>query len=53
LGLNDTQGGTVSMLFKYCDDLNLPLLDLKDFIKVLQFSRPKIKSISAATQHTA
>jgi DNA helicase HerA-like ATPase len=38
LGLNDTQGGTVSMLFKYCDDLNLPLLDLKDFIKVLQFA---------------
>jgi DNA helicase HerA-like ATPase len=37
LGLNDTQGGFVSMMFKYCDDNKLPLLDLKDFIKVLQF----------------
>ncbi len=37
LGLNDTQGGLVAMIFKYCDDHKLPLLDLKDFIKVLQF----------------
>lgn len=37
LGLNDTQGGLVSMIFKYCDDQKLPLLDLKDFIKVLQY----------------
>lgn len=37
LGLNDTQGGIVAMIFKYCDDQKLPLLDLKDFIKVLQF----------------
>ena len=37
LGLNDTQGGVVSMIFKYCDDNKLPLLDLKDFIKVLQY----------------
>jgi hypothetical protein len=37
LGLNDTQGGIVAMIFKYCDDSRLPLLDLKDFIKVLQF----------------
>ncbi len=37
LGLNDTQGGVVAMIFKYCDDSNLPLLDLKDFIKVLQY----------------
>jgi uncharacterized protein len=37
LGLNDTQGGLVAMIFKYCDDNKLPLLDLKDFIKVLQF----------------
>ncbi len=37
LGLNDTQGGVVAMLFKYCDDTKLPLLDLKDFIKVLQY----------------
>ncbi|RYF86464.1 MAG: DUF853 family protein [Chitinophagaceae bacterium] len=37
LGLNDTQGGIVAMIFKYCDDAKLPLLDLKDFIKVLQY----------------
>src|SRR4051812_38738206 len=37
LGLNDTQGGLVSMIFKYCDDSKLPLLDLKDFTRVLQF----------------
>lgn len=38
LGLNDTQGGVLAMIFKYCDDNKLPLLDLKDFIKVLQFA---------------
>lgn len=38
LGLNDTQGGVVAMIFKYCDDKQLPLLDLKDFIKVLQYA---------------
>ena len=37
LGLNDSQGGVVALLFKYCDDTQLPLLDLKDFIKVLQY----------------
>jgi len=37
LGLNDTQGGLVAVIFKYCDDNKLPLLDLKDFIKVLQY----------------
>ncbi len=26
------------MLFKYCDDNKLPLLDLKDFIKTLQYA---------------
>ncbi len=37
LGLNDTQGGVVAMIFKYCDDQQMPLLDLQDFIKVLQY----------------
>lgn len=37
LELNDTQEGLVSMIFKYCDDSRLPLLDLKDFKKVLQY----------------
>ncbi len=38
LGLNDTQQGVVAMIFKYCDDNHLPLLDLKDFVKILQYA---------------
>ena len=37
LELNDTQSSFVSLIFKYCDDVQLPLLDLKDFKRVLQF----------------
>jgi DNA helicase HerA-like ATPase len=37
LELNDTQAGVVALVFKYCDDKLLPLLDLKDFKKVLQY----------------
>ena len=37
LGLNDTQASVVALVFKYCDDEQLPLLDLKDFKKVLNF----------------
>ena len=37
LGLNDTQGGLLSIIFKYCDDHKLPLIDLKDFTKILQY----------------
>lgn len=37
LDLNETQGGFVAVIFKYCDDNKLPLVDLKDFIKVLQY----------------
>ena len=36
-GLNETQSGILAILFKYCDDNNLPLLDLKDLRKSLQF----------------
>lgn len=36
LELNDTQSGVVSLIFKYCDDRKLPLLDIKDFRKVCQ-----------------
>ncbi len=36
LGLNDTQQGLVALVFKFCDDRNLPLLDIKDFRAVLQ-----------------
>ncbi len=38
LELNDTQQGIVSVLFKYCDDNQLPLLDLKDFKKALNYA---------------
>lgn len=44
LGLNDTQGGIVSLIFKFCDDNNLPLLDLKDFTKVIQYISAEGKS---------
>lgn len=37
LDLNDTQAGVVSVIFKYCDDLKMPLLDLKDIKKVLNY----------------
>jgi DNA helicase HerA-like ATPase len=44
LELNDTQSGLIAVLFKYCDDNNLPLLDLKDFKKVLQFASAEGKN---------
>lgn len=37
LGLNDTQSGIISIIFKYCDDHLMPLLDLSDIKKVMQF----------------
>lgn len=37
LELTNTQSGIVSVIFKYCDDNQLPLLDLKDFKKMLQY----------------
>ncbi|MDG1278359.1 MAG: DUF853 family protein [Algoriphagus sp.] len=37
LELNDTQRGVISLIFRYCDVNHLPLLDLKDLKRVLQF----------------
>ena len=37
LELNDTQRGVVALVFRYCDTHHLPLLDLKDLKKVLQY----------------
>jgi uncharacterized protein len=37
LNLNDVQAGMVAVVFKFCDDKQIPLIDLKDFKKVLQF----------------
>jgi DNA helicase HerA-like ATPase len=37
LELNDTQSSLVALIFKYCDDHQLPLLDLKDFTRMLRY----------------
>lgn len=37
LELNDTQSSIMSIIFKYCDDKGLPLIDLEDLKKVLQY----------------
>ncbi len=37
LELNEIQQGTVAIIFKYCDDKKMPLLDIKDFREVLQY----------------
>lgn len=44
LELNDIQEGVVSLVFKYCDDNMLPLLDLKDFRKTLNYLTNEGKS---------
>ena len=43
LDVTETQAGIISVIFKYCDDNHLPLLDLKDFKKILQYSTGKGK----------
>lgn len=37
LDLNDTQSGVISVIFKFCDDNKMPLLDLKDIKKVINY----------------
>ncbi|PZR69406.1 MAG: ATP-binding protein [Candidatus Dormiibacter spiritus] len=37
LGLNETQTSILAMVFKYCDDNQLPLLDLPDLRTTLQY----------------
>ena len=37
LELNDTQSGLMSLIFKYCDDNHLPLLDLKDLKMIIRY----------------
>ena len=37
LDLNDTQSGVVSIIFKFCDDQKMPLLDLKDIKKMIHY----------------
>lgn len=60
LGLNDTQASIISLLFVYCDDNKLPLIDLKDLRKSLQYiineGKEKIEAeygqVSAASVNT-
>ncbi len=44
LELNENQQGAVAIIFKYCDDKKLPLLDIKDFRQALQFITNEGKS---------
>ncbi|HEY8819034.1 MAG TPA: helicase HerA-like domain-containing protein [Candidatus Limnocylindrales bacterium] len=37
LGINDTQTSILALIFKYCDDNDLPLLDLKDLEATLKY----------------
>ena len=37
LELNETQSSIISIIFKYCEDNNLPLIDLEDMRRVLQY----------------
>jgi len=37
LDLNETQTSVLALIFKYCDDNSLPLLDLKDLTATLKF----------------
>ena len=48
LDLTETQSGIIAIIFKYCDDNHLPLLDLKDFKKMLQFVTAEGKDEIAA-----
>lgn len=44
LGLSEVQEGILAILFQYCDDKQLGLLDLKDLKKVLQFATQEGKA---------
>src|SRR5687768_14206895 len=37
LDLNETQQSVIAVIFKFCDDRELPLLDIEDLKKVLQY----------------
>ena len=60
LELNETQGSVLSLIFKYCDDNALPLLDIKDLRRALQFTTQEGKvaitkeygQVSAASVNT-
>ncbi len=49
LDLNDTQAGVVAVIFKYCDDNQMPLFDLKDIKKVINYITEEGKDEIAAS----
>ncbi len=57
LDLNDTQTGVLTMVFKYCDDRGLLLLDFADLRSVLQFlasdeAKGELKEYGAMSRQT-
>jgi DNA helicase HerA-like ATPase len=60
LDINPTQQGVIALVFRYCDMNQLPLLDLKDLKKVLQYicneGKPEITaefgSVSSSSVNT-
>ncbi|MFI1745401.1 helicase HerA-like domain-containing protein [Thalassobellus sediminis] len=44
LDLSETQSGVVAVIFQYCDDNKMPVLDLKDFKKILQYATQEGKA---------
>lgn len=60
LELNETQQSVLALVFKYCDDNGLPLLDIQDLRRTLQFTTQEGKAdiqkqygqVSAATVNT-
>lgn len=60
LDLNETQSSVISLIFVFCDSQQLPLIDLKDLRKVLQYVindgkeiiKEEYGSVSSATVNT-
>ena len=44
LDLNDNQASILSLIFKYCDDKRLPLLDIKDLKSVINYIQEEGKA---------
>lgn len=44
LDLNDNQASILSLIFKFCDDKGLPLLDIKDLTSVLNYIQTEGKT---------
>lgn len=44
LNLSETQSGIVAVIFQYCDNNKLPILDIKDFKKILQYATQEGKA---------